>query len=86
MLTGPQHPGILDGEVYRRLASDARANGVIVVADLTGEPLPGALDGGVDLLKLSDSELEGEGFGPDRSPDALLRAAQALSARGRLTS
>lgn len=82
VLTGPQHPSVVDGEVYRRLASDARANGVTVVADVTGDPLGGALDGGVSLLKLSASELESEGFAPDRSPESLLHAAEMLSSRG----
>lgn len=82
VLTGPQHPNVIGGEIFGRLASDARANGLSIVADLTGDPLGGALDGGVSLLKLSDSELEDSGFAADRSPEALLNAAQALKARG----
>jgi 1-phosphofructokinase len=82
VLTGPQHPNVIGGEIYRRLASDAGANGLSVVADLTGDPLEAALDGGVSLLKLSDSELVDSGFAADRSPEALLKAAQALNARG----
>jgi 1-phosphofructokinase len=82
VLTGPQHPNVIDGEIYERLASDARANGVSVVADLTGEPLEGALRGGVSLLKLSDSELEDSAFANSRSPDALLKAAETLRLRG----
>lgn len=78
VLTGPQHPQVIGGEIYRRLAADACANGVRVVADLTGEPLEAALGGGVSLLKLSDSELESHGFSRDRSPGALLEAAEGL--------
>lgn len=47
----------IERDVYRRLAADARANGVTVVADLTGEALAGALEAGVDLLKISDEAL-----------------------------
>jgi 1-phosphofructokinase len=82
ILTGPQHPNVIDGEIYRRLASDARANGVTVIADLTGDPLEGALRGGVTLLKLSDSELEEAGFAANRSPEALVQAVETLNARG----
>ncbi len=82
VLTGPQSPHVIGAEIYSRLTADARANGISVVADLTGDPLKGALQGGVTLLKLSDTELEEGGFAADRSPQALLSAARALSARG----
>jgi 1-phosphofructokinase len=66
------------GEVYRRLATDARQNGIFVVADLTGEALEGALAGGVGLLKISEDSL------PDqRLDDAALPGALAeLHRRG----
>jgi 1-phosphofructokinase len=82
VLTGPQHATVIGGEIYGRLASDARANGVSVVADLTGDPLEGAVRGGLSLLKLSDSELEDGGLAANRSPDALLKAAETLNVRG----
>jgi 1-phosphofructokinase len=68
----------IERDVYRRLASDARENGVSVVADLTGDSLDGALEGGVELLKISDQAL------PSRaSADAGLRGALLdLHARG----
>ena len=47
VLAGPQSPGTVPGVVYRRLASDAQANGVPVIADITGEPLSEALAGGM---------------------------------------
>ena len=43
LLTGPQPRSVLPGETYRRLASDLRANGIRVIADLTGEALTGRL-------------------------------------------
>jgi 1-phosphofructokinase len=82
VLTGPQHPNVIDGEIYQRLASDARANGVCVVADLTGEPLERALRGGVSLLKLSDSELEDMSLAADHALQGLIEAAETLHDRG----
>lgn len=62
LLTGSRTPGNVDADLYRRLASDLRANGSAVAADLTGDPLRAALEGGIDLLKLSQQELIDEGF------------------------
>jgi 1-phosphofructokinase len=56
VLTGSRDR-VVAREVYHRLALDARVNGVSVVADLTGEPLAGALAGGVTLLKISAEAL-----------------------------
>lgn len=56
-LTGPQRPGVLEPSVYARLSADLRRNGATVVADLTGPPLEAALEGGIDVLKLSEAEL-----------------------------
>ena len=57
MITGCQPPDIINPAVYRRLVTDLRANNKLVIADLTGPPLRAALDGGVELLRLSDEEL-----------------------------
>jgi 1-phosphofructokinase len=67
----------IERDVYRRLASDARENGVSVVADLTGDSLDGALEGGVELLKISDQALP---LGGSRSD--LRDALAELHARG----
>ena len=61
VLSGPQADGVVDDDVYRRLAVDIRANGGTVVADLSGSRLEAALAGGVDVLKVSDEELERDG-------------------------
>ena len=53
---------IVEADLYRRLVSDLRGNGKLVIADLTGPPLQATLRGGVDLLKLSDKELVAEGL------------------------
>ncbi len=60
VLTGPQEDVVPD-DMYRRLALDARSNARFVVADLSGGRLESALEGGVDLLKVSDEELESDG-------------------------
>ncbi|HEX5979680.1 MAG TPA: PfkB family carbohydrate kinase [Thermoleophilaceae bacterium] len=57
VLTGCEHERVVPSDVYRRLASDLRRNGVPVIADLTGAALEAALAGGLDLLKLSHDEL-----------------------------
>lgn len=76
VLTGSEDRPIAP-DVYRRLAKDARENGVTVVADLTREALAGALAGGVDLLKISDEALPREGL-----EGALQRAIDELHRRG----
>jgi 1-phosphofructokinase len=81
-LTGPQHPGVLDPDVYRRLAGDLRRNGVTVVADLTGRVLDAALRGGIDVLKLSDEELLATGWATSRDGPALARSLASLRRAG----
>ena len=61
VLSGPQDEGVLDDDVYRRLAVDIRSNGGRVVADLSGGRLAAVVEGGVDLLKVSEEELERDG-------------------------
>lgn len=60
LLTGPRQESVLPADTYRRLAGDLRANGHRVLADLSGAPLRSALAGGLDVLKLSEEELQGE--------------------------
>jgi 1-phosphofructokinase len=78
LITGTQPDDVLEADIYRRLASDLRNNGKLVLADLTGAPLKAVLRGGVDLLKLSSEELVEEGYA---SSDEL---AQAVAGGGRL--
>ena len=84
-LTGPQHAGVLDPEVYRRLASDLRRNGVTVLADLTGPALDAALQGGVDVLKLSVDELVTTGWATGRDQASLADSLRALRHAGART-
>jgi len=82
MLTGPQPPDAVSADVYRRLATDLRANGKRVVADLTGPALSGALEGEVELLKISDEELVREGLCQGDEQGDLLGAIARLSEAG----
>lgn len=82
LFTGPQTEAVLDCDVYRRLASDLRANGRPVLADLTRRPLAAALTAGVDVLKLSDEELLAEGLATSRDLPSITAAAEALHRRG----
>jgi 1-phosphofructokinase len=81
VLTGPRQPSVLKADVYRRLALDLSSNGVLVVADLSGEALS-ALEGGVDLLKVSHVELLEGGFAKDERPESLAAAAASFLERG----
>ena len=82
MLTGVEPPGIIEPDIYRRLASDLRGNGVQVIADLSGPQLEAALAGGLDVLKASDEELVHDGLAPSREEGDLIAALETLHRRG----
>lgn len=85
ILSGPAGEDALPADTYRRLASDLRAGGAQVLADLAGPRLDAAVDGGVDVLKVSDEELRADGLVVDASADAAMAAMRALHARGART-
>src|SRR3546814_8505358 len=60
---------------YRRLAADLRANGTVVVADLSGELREAAMTSGLDVLKTSDEDLLEDGVISDVDDEAALVAA-----------
>ena len=60
MVTGCQPPDVVDADLYRRLVRDLRANGKIVIADLTGPPLRATLRG-----RRRAAEAQRRGAGPD---------------------
>lgn len=82
LLSGPFGDTTLPADTYRRLAADLRAAGSRVVVDLAGARLAAAVKGGVDVLKVSDEELEADGIVHDRSALSLRGAMRALHARG----
>jgi 1-phosphofructokinase len=57
LITGCRPADLVEADLYRRLVSDLRANGKRAIADLTGSPLRATLQGGVELLRLSEEEL-----------------------------
>jgi 1-phosphofructokinase len=82
VLGGPTGPPIVPASTYRRLAIDLRSNGGKVVADLSGDPLRCALEGGVDVLKVSEEELSREGRADEADTDSLVKAMLALTDDG----
>lgn len=79
---GPWDPPVLPAEFYRRLAGDLRSNGKVVVADLRGEPLDRALEGGLSVCKISHEELVADQRSEDHGVQAVLSAMRRLQERG----
>ena len=82
LLTGCQPNDVVEAVLYRRLAGDLRANGKIVIADLTGPPLHAVLLGGLDLLRLSAEELVRDGYAASDAPADILASAHRLHQAG----
>ena len=57
LLSGVINNDVLPPDTYRRLAGDLRRNSCLLVADLAGEYMDAALEGGLDVLKVSHEEL-----------------------------
>jgi 1-phosphofructokinase len=85
VLSGPAHPSVVAPLVYRRLASDLGANGVEVIADLTGPHLAAVLEAGPSVVKVSHEELIADGRAADGSDHELTRALHRLHAEGAAT-
>lgn len=82
ILSGPAGEEALPADTYRRLASDLRAGGAKVIVDLAGERLLAAVEGGVDVLKVSHEELEQDGLISQPSVSQILGAMRELRDRG----
>jgi 1-phosphofructokinase len=82
VLSGTPTPDVVPVDVYRRLAGDLRANGTAVVADLSGDQLRAAVDGGVDVLKVSHEQLMKDGRIDDNNEEQLVEAMRQLRADG----
>lgn len=82
ILSGPAGDGIIPDDTYRRLAADLRAAGRMVIADLAGSRLDAVLDGGVDVLKVSDDELVADGLAASNEDDEVRAAIDRLVERG----
>jgi 1-phosphofructokinase len=73
---------VLPEGTFERLAADLRANGVVVVVDLQGDFLREALEGGVDVVKVSEEELVEDGWASDADDREVLRGMERLIAAG----
>ena len=82
LITGSEPENIVEADLYRRLAGDLRANGKLAIADLTGSPLRAVLEGGIELLKLSDEELVQDGYAASDALSDLVEGARRLHAAG----
>ena len=82
VLTGTPSPEVVPADMYRRLAEDIRSNDIPVVADLSGDQLTAAVEGGVDVLKVSHQELLDDGRAKNDTQEALLKAMRGLRADG----
>jgi 1-phosphofructokinase len=81
VLSGPDHDDVLPDDVYRRLAVDIGRNGGRTVADLSGGRMQAAVAGGVDVLKVSEEELERDGLLAEHgSVEAVMRHLVASGA------
>lgn len=79
---GPWDRPVLPPEIYRRLAGDLRSNDRKVIADLSGEALARALEGGLFVLKVSAEELVADGRAENHEAEALLVAMERLRGEG----
>ncbi|WAC65213.1 PfkB family carbohydrate kinase [Agrococcus sp. SL85] len=88
ILSGPDGDDVLLPEVYRRLASDVRALGRPVMVDLAGPRLEAAIEGGLDVLKVSHEELVADGRVADGDDEAQAarRGARACTRAGSASS
>lgn len=82
ILSGPAGEEILPAETYRRLAADLRDAGKRVIADLSGERLAAALQGGVHVLKVSDEELLADRRITENTTPAVIAAMHELAKEG----
>ena len=82
VLAGSPATDVVPVDVYRRLASDLRENGVAVLADLHGEQLAASLAGGLALLKVSHEELMRDGLARSGERDDVVDAIDRLREAG----
>jgi len=82
ILSGPAGDETLPAEVYRRLATDLGAAGCTVIVDLAGERLSAALEGGVDVVKVSDEELLADGRASKADDDSIMAGMRAMAQEG----
>ncbi len=85
ILSGPAQEGLVPADAYRRLAADLTETGCTVIADLAGDRLTAAVNGGVALVKVSHDELVDSGRAGSTGPEDLIRAMRDLVGEGAAT-
>jgi 1-phosphofructokinase len=79
VITGSPWPDHLDPDLLTRLTADLAELGCPTVADLSGDQLAAALEGGVDWLKIAHDELDLA----DDDEDGAWQGAEELACEGR---
>jgi 1-phosphofructokinase len=82
LLAGVHDPDVIPPDVYRRLAGDLRRNNAVVVADLSGEYVRAALEGGLDVVKVSHEELMNMGLADGDGDAHLVPVIRELRSMG----
>jgi 1-phosphofructokinase len=83
VLAGPQPAELVPADVYRRLAHDLSGGGTRVVADLSGEHLKAAIEGGADVVKIDERELVEAGYvDEDPDEDEIMASLSVLAEHG----
>lgn len=82
ILSGPADDDTLPADTYRRLAADLRAAGARVLVDLAGDRLAASVEGGVEIVKVSDEELIADGLISEKTGGAIMAAMRELRSRG----
>ena len=85
VLGGHHDDAVLPPDTYRRLAADLRSNDRTVVADLAGRQLEAAIEGGVDVLKVSHEELDRDGLADGDDVESIVKAMRRLQEQGAQT-
>lgn len=80
VLTGAPD-GVIDARRYAGIAHDLHAVGGTLVADLAGEQMEAALEGGLDVLKVAHDEID-DGLGDPPRWEDLAGHARRLRERG----
>ena len=81
VLTGSP-PGVLAAESYTGLAHDLHALDGRVLADLSGDQLGAALEGGVDAVKVAHDEMIAAGLAAGETARSLMSGARKMRRRG----
>ncbi|NCT92180.1 phosphofructokinase [Cellulomonas sp. APG4] len=78
VITGAEPPSVVPPDLFGRLATDLRAQGRTVVADLSGDAARAVAEAGLTVLKMSHEEMLETGIARGAGVAALRRGAERL--------